>query len=230
MKLTTITQYASPTNLVIGAVGLAIIAIALSSCQGSCGRRHETNAVVAGAVADTHAAELADLKQQLKGKDVEIASTKEIALTWKRKLEIAKAKIPLTPLPPPVGETALTQSLVAIGLGDDTQVQIGVSSVLNTVDATFVFSLDQEAKRAKALDEALITCAQAVTASEATVAAQTTALDLSARALTQSEKEAAARALQAKELQKALTVEKQKGWRVYVYPAAAIALTLFVKK
>lgn len=223
-------EYFTPVNLVLGAVGLSIVLIGASCIQTSCQKKHETNAAYSGAVADTHAKELADLKQQLAGKETEIASVKDQALDWKKKFEKAKSKAALPPLPAPVGETELAASLVAIGMGDATQVQIAVPSILNVSDATLVFNLDQEAKRAKALDEALITCAQAVTASEAVVKAQDEGLKLSSNALHVSQAEAAARQTQVNELAKSLKIEKQKKWKLVAYPIAAAALTAWVVK
>lgn len=230
MKYSDFDKYMTGTNLIAGGIVLALIGFGLASCQKSCGKHHEDNALVAGTQADVHAGQLADLKQQLSGKEKEIASVKVQALDWKDKFERAKAKIPVAPLPAPVGETELAASLVAIGMGDATQVQIAVPSILNVSDATLVFTLDQEAKRAKALDEALITCAQAVTASEAVVKAQDEGLKLSGSALRASQAEAAARQTQVNELAKSLKIEKQKKWKLVAYPIAAAALTAWVVK
>jgi len=230
MKLSNFTQYVTPVNAAFLLGGTAIILLGLTCAQDSCGKRHETAALVAGTQADVHAGALADLKQQLAGKEAEIASVKETALSYKKKYEVAKAKIPLTPLPAPVGETALAKTLVEIGLGDGTQVQIGVPSTLNTTDATFVFGLDQQAKRAVQLEAALSACDGALKASEAVQKAQEEGLKLSGDALRQSQAEAQARAIQAQELGKALKVEKQNRWQKYMWGAAGVAATLLIKK
>lgn len=230
MNIPDFKPYATPLGLATGTILAILVVWSVSSAQNSCGRKHETGAAVAGAIADTHAKELAELKQQLAGKETEIASVKSQALTFKQKYEAAKAKIPSVPPPPPVGQTELAQGLEKLGLGDGLEVQVGANSLLSVTDAQVIWNLGEDSKRAKALDEALITCAQAVTASEAVVKAQGEGLDLSAKALHQSQEEAAARASQVQELGKALKVEKAKGWKVYVYPAAAVALTFLVKK
>ena len=215
---------------ILGAIGLAIIVGAFVGIQDHCGKIHETAGTVAGTIADTHAAELKDLKAQLTQKETEITNAQDAARSFKKKYEAAKAKIPTVPLPAPVTESGLTESLKVVGFRDDVAVQIGVPSILNTIDATLVFDLDQEAKRAKALDEALISCASALQASEVVVKGQGDALNLSAKALTQSEAEAAARAIQAQELGKALKIEKDKKWQKYLWGAAGVALVLVVKK
>lgn len=224
------TDYLTPVNLVIGAVGVAALLIGVSCIQSSCGRKHDTNAAYSGAVADTHAKELADLKQQLSGKETEIASIKSQALTFKQKYEAAKAKIPGVPLPAPANQTDLASGLEKLGLGDGLEVQVGANTLMSVTDAQVVWALGEDAKRAKALDEALITCAQAVTASEAVVKAQDEGLKLSSNALHVSQEEAAARQVQVNELAKSLKVEKQKKWKLVAYPIAAAVLTAWVVK
>lgn len=206
---------------------LAGTVIAIS--QHSCGKKHEAAAEVHAIAADTHAKELADLKQQLAGKDSEIASVKETASTFKKKYEAAKAKIPIAPLPPTT-EPALAASLKELGLGNDLEVHIAATSIVSFTDAQLIFTMGQETKRAKALDEAVITCAQALTASEATVKAQGEGLALSSQALVKSQAEAVERAAQAQEIGKALKIEKAKGWQKYVWGAAGVVATVLIKK
>lgn len=209
---------------------LVLIAIITMSCQSSCGRKHETNAAVYDAVADTHAAEVKELKQQLAGKDKVIEDRTATALAFKKKYEDAKAKIPVVPIPAPVTETGLTESLKELGFRNDVVVRIAEPSVLNTIDAALVFTLGQEAKRAKVLEEALVACSQTVAATEAVVKVQTEKLDLSDKALQQSQAESSARKLQAQELGKALMVEKSKWWEKPAIVVITAAIVSAVKK
>ena len=224
------TDYLTPVNLVIGAVGVAALLIGVSCIQTSCGKKRDTNAAYSGAVADTHAKELADLKQQLSGKETEIASIKSQALTFKQKYEAAKAKIPGVPLPAPANQTDLASGLEKLGLGDGLEVQVGANTLMSVTDAQVVWALGEQAKRADALNEALITCAQAMTASEAIVKAQDEGLKLSSNALHVSQEEAAARQVQVNELAKSIKIEKAKGWQKYAWGIGGAVLVGLVKK
>lgn len=226
----TLDKYMTGRNLILGGVALILVGWGLTCAQASCERKHETNAVVAEAKADVHAEQLADLKQQLAGKETEIASLKSQGQALIKKYAAAKSKIPLAPLPAPIGEPALAKALVAIGMGDGTQVQIGVPSTLNTTDAALVFNLGQKAERAAQLEEALSACDGALKASEAVQQAQEEGLKLSGEALRHSQAEAAARAAQAQEIGKALKVEKSKRWQKFAWFVGGVVLTGAVKK
>lgn len=230
MNIDTLKTYATPMRLSLATIGVLALIIAVTIVQSTCGKKHVINAETAAGQADIYAKQLSDMKSQLSQKDQEIANRENAYKTLSAKYAAAKAKIPLTPLPAPIGETALAQSLVVVGLGHATQVQGGIASTLNTTDATLVFNLDQQAKKAKAYEEALGACDGALKASEAVQKSQKDALDLSHGALDVAQLEIISRKEQASELGKALKIEKQKGWRVWAYPAAAVALTLVVKK
>jgi hypothetical protein len=115
-------------------------------------------------------------------------------------------------------------------MGSELEVRIQPSSVLNIPDAQVVWNLGQEATRAKALDGALITCAEALEASEVVVKGQGEALVLSSKALEQSKLESDSRAIQAQELAKSLKVEKSKKWQKWVMGAAGLAVGIWVGK
>lgn len=230
MKLSDLNQYTTGTNLVLGGVALILVGWGLTCAQASCERKHETNVVVADTQANDYHQQFLDSQKAQKENETEIANLKATNQTLIKKYAAAKSKIPLAPLPAPIGEPALAQALVAIGMGDDTQVQIGVPSTLNTTDATMVFALAQDAKRSVQLEEALSACDGALKASEAVQQAQEEGLKLSGEALRHSQAEAAARAAQAQEIGKALKVEKSKRWKVIAYPIAAAALTAWVTK
>lgn len=230
MNIDTLKTYATPMRLSLATIGVLALIIAVTVIQSTCGKKHVINAEIAAGQADIYAKQLSDMKSQLSQKDQEIANRENAYKTLNAKYAAAKAKIPLAPLPTPIGETALAQALVVVGLGHATQVQGGIASTLNTTDATLVFNLDQQAKKAKAYEEALGACDGALKASEAVQRAQSDGLKLSGDALRVSQAEAQARLTQATELSKALKIEKQKGWRVWAYPAAAVVLTLVVKK
>lgn len=224
-----------PTNktgiyVVLAGVALIIIGLSLASCQSSCGKRHDDAALVAQTQADLRKSLRGEYEQQLAGKDAEIEQVKSTALALKAKYEAARKKIPAAPLPAPIGEPALAQSLKELGMGSDLEVHIAVPSVLNVTDAQVVWALGQESIRAKALDGALITCAEALQASEVVNNKQSEALVLSSKALDQSKLEADARQTQANELAKSLKIEKQKRWKLIAYPVAAAALTAWVVK
>ena len=230
MKLFELDQYTTGTNLILGLVALSLVAVGLTCAQSSCGKKHDTNALVAGAHADELAKELAEFKQRLLKKDSEIVSLKAQGQAILAKYEAAKKKLQVLPLPAPVTESGLTESLKVVGFRNDVAVQIGVPSVLNTVDATLVFVLDQQAKRSVQLDATLLACDGALKASEAVQKAQEDGLKLSGDALRQSQAEAQARATQVQELGKAMKIEKAKGWQKYAWGVAGVALTMLVKK
>jgi hypothetical protein len=224
-----------PTNrtgiyVVLLGVALIITGLSLASCQNSCGRKHDDAALVAQTTADLRRSLRGEYEQQLAGKDAELEQVKATAYALRQKYETARKKIPVAPLPPPVGEPALAASLKELGMGSELEVHIAVPSVLNVTDAQVVWNLGQEATRAKALDGALITCAEALEASEVVVKGQGEALVLSSKALEQSKLEADSRAIQAQELAKSLKVEKSKRWKLVAYPIAAAAITAWVVK
>ena len=225
----------NPLQAVLGTAAVLLVgAVVFASIQSHCGKKHEQNAVIQGAVADTKHAELKPLQDKILVLEAQIKNREEAFYAINTKYQNLKGKALIQPLSePPRTLPDLAKGLETIGFQYGVVVKnesFHLPSTLSKSDADVVWNLDQKAQSLARFQEALAACDATLTSSQALVEAQRAQIQAGGDALAVSMAEASARQKEAQELGKALTVERHKGWQKWMYGAAGVALTVLVKK